>query len=162
MIPDPLILYKKNPKRTYSSYGIPFECVELVRRYFTLYYGLTFTSILDAFDMFSSTNSLIHINTNQVILLETVNSQNVDDLRVGDILFWKRNRTNSNYGHVAIVVHSTKGKVIIAQQNREKLVEEYSTSDIIRAMNRKNSQFLGIKRLPRFIPTPVRISIEKK
>ena len=162
MIPDPLILYKKNPKRTYSSYGIPFECVELVRRYFTLYYGLTFPSIPDAFDMFSSINSLIHINTNQVILLETVNSQNVDDLRVGDILFWKRNRTNSNYGHVAIVVHSTKGKVIIAQQNREKLVEEYSTSDIIRAMNRKNSLFLGIKRLPRFIPTPVRISIEKK
>jgi len=162
MIPDPLILYKKNPKRTYSSYGIPFECVELVRRYFTLYYGLTFTSILDAFDMFSSINSLIHINTNQVILLETVNSQNVDDLRVGDILFWKRNRTNSNYGHVAIVVHSTKGKVIIAQQNIANLVEEYSTSDIIRAMNRKNSQFLGIKRLPRFIPTPVRISIEKK
>jgi len=162
MIPDPLILYKKNPKRTYSSYGIQFECVELVRRYFTLYYGLTFPSIPDAFDMFSSINSLIHINTNQVILLETVNSQNVDDLRVGDILFWKRNRTNSNYGHVAIVVHSTKGKVIIAQQNREKLVEEYSTSDIIRAMNRKNSLFLGIKRLPRFIPTPVRISIEKK
>ena len=162
MIPYPLILYKKNPKKTYSSYGIPFECVELVRRYFTLYYGLTFPSIPDAFDMFSSINSLIHINTNQLILLETVNSQNVDDLRVGDILFWKRNRVNNNYGHVAIVVHSTKGKVIIAQQNREKLVEEYSTSDIIRAMNRKNSQFLGIKRLPRFIPTPVRISIEKK
>ena len=72
MIPDPLILYKKNPKRTYSSYGIPFECVELVRRYFTLYYGLTFPSIPDAFDMFTSINSLIHINTSQVILLETV------------------------------------------------------------------------------------------
>jgi len=159
---QPLILYKKNPKRTYSSYGIPFECVELIRRYFTLYYDLTFPSIPDAFDMFSSINSLIHINTNQVILLETVYSQNVDDLRVGDILFWKRNRANNYYGHVAIVVRAIKGKVVIAQQNREKLVEEYSTSDIIRAMNRKNSQFLGIKRLPKFIPTPVRISIEKK
>ena len=162
MIPDPLILYKKNPKRTYSSYGIQFECVELVRRYFTLYYGLTFPSIPDAFDMFSSINSLIHINTSQVILLETVFSQNVDDLHVGDIIFWKRNRANSNYGHVAIVVYSTKGKVIIAQQNMDKLVEEYNKSDIIRAMNRKNSQFLGIKRLPRFIPIPVRILIEKK
>lgn len=162
MIPDPLILYKKNPKKIYSSYGIPFECVELVRRYFTLYYGLTFPSIPDAFDMFSSINSLIHINTNQVILLETVNSQNVDDLRVGDILFWKRNRMNTNYGHVAIVVRAIKGKVAIAQQNMGNLVEEYNASDIIRAMNRKNSQFLGIKRLPRFIPTPVRIPIEKK
>jgi hypothetical protein len=162
MIPYPLILYKKNPKKTYSSYGIPFECVELVRRYFTLYYGLTFPSIPDAFDMFSSINSLIHINTNQLILLETVNSQNVDDLRVGDIIFWKRNRTNTNYGHVAIVVRSLKGKVAIAQQNMNDLVEEYNASDIIRAMNRKNSQFLGIKRLPKFITTPVRISIEKK
>jgi len=162
MIPDPLILYKKNPKKIYSSYGIPFECVELVRRYFTLYYSLTFPSIPDAFDMFSSINSLIHINTNQVILLETVNSQNVDDLRVGDILFWKRNRMNTNYGHVAIVVRAIKRKVAIAQQNMGNLVEEYNASDIIRAMNRKNSQFLGIKRLPRFIPTPVRIPIEKK
>jgi len=162
MIPYPIILYKKNPKKTYSSYGIPFECVELVRRYFTLYYGLTFPSIPDAFDMFSSINSLIHINTNQVILLETVYSQNVDDLRVGDILFWKRNRANTNYGHVAIVISSLKGKVAIAQQNMDDLVEEYTTSDIIRAMNRKNSQFLGIKRLPRFIPTPVRIPVEKK
>lgn len=162
MIPDPLILYKKTPKKIYSSYGIPFECVELIRRYFTLYYGLTFPSIPDAFEMFSSINSLIHINTNQVILLETVNSQNVDDLRVGDILFWKRNRANNNYGHVAIVVRAIKGKVVFAQQNMDKLVEEYTASDIIRAMNRKNSQFLGIKRLPRFIPTPVRISIEKK
>jgi len=162
MIPSPLILYKKNPKKTYSNYGIPFECVELIRRYFILYYGLTFPSIPDAFDMFSSINSLIHINTNQVILLETVNSQNVDDLRVGDIIFWKRNRSNTNYGHVAIVVGASKGKVAIAQQNRPNLVEEYNVSDIIRAMNRKNSQFLGIKRLPRFIAIPAQILIEKK
>ena len=162
MIPSPLILYKKNPKKTYSNYGIPFECVELIRRYFILYYGLTFPSIPDAFDMFSSINSLIHINTNQVILLETVNSQNVDDLRVGDIIFWKRNRSNTNYGHVAIVVRAIKGKVAIAQQNMDDLVEEYNASDIIRAMNRKNSQFLGIKRLPRFIPIPAQILIEKK
>jgi hypothetical protein len=162
MIPDPLILYKKNPKKIYSNYGIPFECVELVRRYFTLYYGLTFPSIPDAFDMFSSINSLIHINTNQVILLETVYSQNVDDLRVGDIIFWKRNRSNTNYGHVGIVVRAIKGKVAIAQQNMDDLVEEYNASDIIRAINRKNSQFLGIKRLPRFIPTPIQIPIEKK
>ena len=162
MILSPLILYKKNPKKTYSSYGIPFECVELVRRYFTLYYGLTFPSIPDAFDMFSSINSLIHINTSQVILLETINSNNVDDLRVGDIIFWKRNRMNTNYGHVAIVVSAIKGKVAIAQQNMPNLVEEYNASDIIRAMNRKNSQFLGIKRLPRFIPTPAQIAIEKK
>ena len=162
MILNPLILYKKNPQKIYSSYGIPFECVELIRRYFTLYYGLTFPSIPDAFDMFTSINSLIHINTSQVILLETVFSQNVDDLHVGDIIFWKRNRVNTNYGHVGIVIRSTKGKVVIAQQNMKKLSEEYNKSDIIREMNKKNSQFLGIKRLPRFIPTPVRIIIEKK
>ena len=84
----PIILYKSGPNKIYTHYGIPFQCVELIRRYLILYYGLTFQSIPDAFDMFSSVNSLIHIKTNRNILLETIFSKDVDDLRVGDIIFW--------------------------------------------------------------------------
>ena len=158
----PIILYKRNPKKIYSHYGIPFECVELIRRYFVLYYGLTFQSIPDAFDMFSSVNSLIHIKTNRNILLETIFSKDVDDLRVGDIIFWKRSRINDNYGHVGIVVYSTKINVIIAQQNTDNLVEKYNKSDIIREINKKKTKFLGIKRLPDFIPIPTRIRYQIK
>ena len=146
-----LILYKRNSKKIYSNYGIPFECVELIRRYFTLYYNLTFPSVNDAYEMFYSINSLININTNQVILLETIFPRNINDLHVGDIIFWKRNKTNDYYGHVGIVVDSTKTTVIIAQQNVNNLVEKYNKNDLIRAMNCKNTIFLGIKHLPRFI-----------
>jgi hypothetical protein len=112
--------------------------------------------------MFSSVNSLIHIKTNRNILLETIFSNDVDDLRVGDIIFWKRSRINDNYGHVGIVVYSTKTNVIIAQQNTDNLVEKYNKSDIIREINKKKTKFLGIKRLPDFIPIPTRIRYQIK
>lgn len=158
----PIILYKRGPNKIYTHYGIPFQCVELIRRYFILYYGLTFQSIPDAFDMFSSVNSLIHIKTKRNILLETILSKDVDDLRVGDIIFWKRSRINDNYGHVGIVVSSTKMNVIVAQQNTDNLVEKYNKSDIISEMNKKKSKFLGIKRLPDYIIIPIRIRYQIK
>lgn len=156
-----LILYKRNSKKIYSNYGIPFECVELIRRYFILYYNLTFPSINDAYDMFYLINSLIHINTNQVILLETVFPSNINDLQVGDIIFWKRNKTNNNYGHVGIIISSTKTSVVIAQQNMHNLVEKYNKNDLIRSINRKNTIFLGIKHLPRFIEFQNEIIVKK-
>jgi hypothetical protein len=156
-----LILYKRNSKKIYSSYGIPFECVELIRRYFILYYNLTFPSVNDAYDMFYLINSLININTNQVILLETVFSPNINDLHVGDIIFWKRNKTNNNYGHVGIIISSTKTSVVIAQQNMHNLVEKYNKNDLIQSINRKNTIFLGIKHLPRFIEFQNEIIIKK-
>jgi uncharacterized protein YijF (DUF1287 family) len=112
--------------------------------------------------MFSSVNSLIHIKTKRNILLETIFSKDVNDLRVGDIIFWKRSRINDNYGHVGIIVSSTKMNVIIAQQNTDNLVEKYNKSDIIREINKKNSKFLGIKRLPDYIPIPIRIRYQIK
>jgi Cdc6-like AAA superfamily ATPase len=111
--------------------------------------------------MFYSINSLININTNQVILLETIFSRNINDLQVGDIIFWKRNKTNGYYGHVGIVVDSTKTTVIIAQQNMDNLVEKYNKNGLIRAMNSKNTIFLGIKHLPRFIEFQNKIVVKK-
>uniref|UniRef100_A0A6C0I603 Uncharacterized protein n=1 Tax=viral metagenome TaxID=1070528 RepID=A0A6C0I603_9ZZZZ len=35
-----------------TNAGIPFECVEFVRRYFMQTQGLTFPSVVDATDMF--------------------------------------------------------------------------------------------------------------
>ena len=161
--PKPLILYKRNSKKIYSSYGIPFECVELIRRYFVLYYSLTFPSVNDACDMFYSIHSLGNINTNQVILLETKISPNINinDLQVGDLIFWKRNRTNDNYGHVGIIIKSTKTSVTIAQQNMHNLVEKYNKNDLIRAINRKNTIFLGIKHLPDAFQTQTEIIVKK-
>ena len=124
---------------------------------------LHFQSVNDACDMFYSINSLGDINTNQVILLETKISPNINinELQVGDLIFWKRNRTNDNYGHVGIIIKSTKTSVTIAQQNMHNLVEKYNKNDLIRAINRKNTIVLGIKHLPDEFQTQKEIIVKK-
>ena len=163
MIYPPLIIYKNCPKNSFSPYGIPCQCVELIRRYFNLYYGLSFESVIDAYEMFYKINSLTNV-ANKTTVLDTINAIDIplsnNSIRVGDIIFWKRNIINGNYGHVAIVIYVANGTVVIAQQNKSKNLEEYNTSDFIREMNKSNSQFLGIKRLPIFVIIPQQIQIQ--
>ena len=165
MIYPPLIIYKKCSKNSFSPYGIPCQCVELIRRYFNLYYGLSFESVTDAYEMFYKINSLTNISR-KTIVLDTIRANTIpsssNSIRVGDIVFFKRNIKNGHYGHVAIVVYAANGTVVIAQQNTSKILEEYNTSDIIREMNKPDSQFLGIKRLPNFVIIPQQIQIQTK
>ena len=149
-----LVINKDRRKKIKSDYGIPYECVELVRRFFNQYYGLTFPSIKDAYEMFKKIDSLIYTVNHQVILLQTISTPNIQNIQVGDILFWRRNEKNTNYGHVGIIVYSDMQKTVIAQQNQENSLEVYNTARIIQEMNRRNGQFLGLKRLPNWIPKP--------
>lgn len=155
-----LIIYKDTRKKLKTDYGIPFECVELVRRFFNQYYGLTFPSVKDAYQMFEIIDSLIHTENHQVVLLQTITAPNIDRIAAGDILFWRRNERNTNYGHVGIIVYSDGKKVVIAQQNEDNALEVYSTLKIMQEMNRKNSEFLGLKRLPDWIPKPEMIYVK--
>ena len=51
-------------------------------------------------------------------------------------------------------------KTVIAQQNQENSLEIYKTARIIQEMNRKNGQFMGLKRLPNWIPKPEMIYVK--
>ena len=131
-----------------------------MRRFFNQYYGLTFPSIKDAYEMFKKIDSLIYTVNHQVILLQTISTPNIQNIQVGDILFWRRNEKNTNYGHVGIIVYSDMQKTVIAQQNQENSLEVYNTARIIQEMNRRNGQFLGLKRLPNWIPKPEMIYVK--
>jgi hypothetical protein len=155
-----LHLYINRSKKVISNYGIPFECVELVRRFYNQYYGLTFPSVRDAYEMFKNIDSLIHIGNHQVILLQSIGAPNIDRICVGDALFWRRNIKNNNYGHVGIIVYSDEKKVVIAQQNQVNALEVYNTRKLMKEMNAINSQFLGLKRLPDWISKPVMIYVK--
>jgi len=54
-----IVLYiKKNKNASYpTKYGMEFQCVELIRRFFTIHKGLTFPDVVDATDY--SNESLI-------------------------------------------------------------------------------------------------------
>ena len=142
-----------------TDYGIPFECVELARRFYNQYYGLTFPSIRDAYQMFKKIDSLIYTGNNQVILLQTIVAPNIDRICVGDALFWRRKEKNDNYGHVGIVVYSDGKRVVIAQQNQKKPLKEYTTLEIQKKLNLKNGKYIGLKRLPDWIPKKCRSEI---
>jgi hypothetical protein len=147
-------------KKIKTNYGIPFECVELVRRFYNQYYGLTFPSIQDAYQMFKKIDSLIYTGNHQIVLLQTLTAPNIDRICVGDAIFWRRNVKNLNYGHVGIIVYSDGKKVVIAQQNQKKPLKECNTLEILKKLNLRNGKYLGLKRLPDWIPKPAMIYVK--
>lgn len=155
-----LHIYMDRRRKIKTDYGIPFECVELARRFYNQYYGLTFPSIRDAYQMFKKIDSLIHTGNHQVVQLQTIGAPNIDRICVGDALFWQRHEANDNYGHVGIIVYSDGKRVVIAQQNEKKPLKEYTTLEILKKLNLKNGKYLGLKRLPDWIPKPKMIYVK--
>ena len=147
-----LQIYMDRRKKIKTDYGIPFECVELARRFYNQYYGLTFPSICDAFQMFKKIDSLIHTSNHQVVQLQTIVAPNIERICVGDALFWRRKEKNNYYGHVGIVVYSDGKKVVIAQQNQKKPLKECTTAELLKKLNLRTGKYLGLKRLPDWIP----------
>jgi hypothetical protein len=145
-----------------SPYGIPFECVELIRRIFSTQCNYTFPSIVDAEDMFYSINTLYNITDKSTTVslktyqypygsgYENPNKIILSYLKPGNLLFWKKIQDDDDfkYGHVAIIISVTIFQVTIAQQNRNPPIEVYNITELVGLMNRDNSQFLGIKIIP--------------
>ena len=145
-----------------SPYGIPFECIELIRRIFSTQCNYTFPSIVDAEDMFFSINTLYNITDKSTTVslktyqypygsgYENPNKIILSYLKPGNLLFWKKIQDDDDfkYGHVAIIISANNFQVTIAQQNRNPPIEVYNITELVGLMNRDNSQFLGIKVIP--------------
>ena len=146
-----------------SKYGVPFECVEFIRRFFVTQCNYTFPSVTDAEDMFYTINMLTNISNQHIIILKTyqypydgVEYQHQETtnkifsyLKPGSILFWKKtNNVNLTYGHVALVISANESYVTIANQNLHPYIRTYNTTELIQSINSENSQFLGIKVIP--------------
>jgi hypothetical protein len=145
-----------------SSYGIPFECIEFIRRIFSTQANYTFASIEDAEEMFHKINTMQNISTpTYTVSLKTYQypyattgenpTKNIlSYLKPGNLLFWKKkeNEPDLQYGHVAIVIYADEMIVKIAQQNFHPPLQTFYTSDLISDINHSGSKFLGIKVLP--------------
>ena len=138
-------------KQSYkTNAGIPFECVEFVRRYFMQTHGLTFPSVVDATDMFYRIHELVPLETGSAASLQTHIYPYVRNalyyLRPGTMLFWEPNHTDDlKYGHVALVVEADADHVVVAQQNRMPPIQSHDTRELFNAINAFNSAYLGIK-----------------
>jgi hypothetical protein len=169
-INKPIMIFTKSPNTNVdnynSSYGIPFECVELIRRILYTQCNYTFPSIVDTEEMFFSINALYNIHeTSTAVSLKTYqfpygfeyayayeNSNNKIQsyLKPGTILFWKKVKNDDDFvdGHVAIIISANNYHVTIAQQNRDPPIEQYNTAKLVAMINREDSHFLGVKVLP--------------
>jgi len=157
----PLDVYVKtaNGEKTYKTdAGIPFECVEFVRRYFMQTRGLTFPSVVDATDMFYRVHALVPMQSSKsredkprkYVSLQTRVYPYVRNalhyLRPGTMLFWVPEHTDElKYGHVALVIEANAEHVIVAQQNRSPPIQVHETRALFNAINRPNSEYLGLK-----------------
>ncbi len=145
------IYFKKEGKQYKTGYGIPFECVELIRRFFSTVKGVSFPSVVDAVDFFYKidklSNSKIDYKLKTFSYPYEHNSENY--LKPGSILFWKYKKTDFIYGHVALVLDSNNKTTTIIQQNLNPPVKAYDTETLFKRMNDPKSKFLGIKTIPK-------------
>jgi hypothetical protein len=147
-----IYIKKKDSKNEYKTkYGVPFQCVELIRRFFSTIKNVTFPSVIDAVDFFniidvlSSNNKVFKLKTYEYPYTKTYS----DYLKPGSIIFWKYKKPNFIYGHVALILDSNEKETIIIQQNLNPPVKIYDTKTLFDKMNKINSKFLGIKTIPK-------------
>ena len=149
-----IYIKKKDSKNEYKTkYGVPFQCVELIRRFFSTIKNVTFPSVIDAVDFFniidvlSSNNKVFKLKTYEYPYTKTYS----DYLKPGSIIFWKYKKPNFPHGHVALILDSNEKETIIIQQNLNPPVKIYDTKTLFDKMNKINSKFLGIKTIPKLL-----------
>lgn len=153
-----IVLYiKKNKNATYpTKYGMEFQCVELIRRFFSIHKGLTFPDVVDASDLFKRIDAFTHVNNaNQSVKLETClfpySRPASYYLQPGSILFWKYKKPDYPYGHVALIwKHDTvTNETLVVQQNLNPPIKRFNTLVLFSKMNCATSKYAGVKLLPR-------------
>jgi hypothetical protein len=157
---DNIVLYiKKIQNASYSTeYGLEFQCVELIRRFFSIHKGLTFPDVVDASDFFTRITEFTPTptaNTQHPVTLQTCSfpysHKATYYLRPGSILFWKYKKPDYPYGHVAIIWKNDPetNETLVVQQNLNPPIKRYNTAVLFSKMNCAKSKFAGVKLLPR-------------
>jgi hypothetical protein len=152
-----VIYVKKTKTATYpTKYGVKFQCVELIRRFFSIHKGITFPDVVDASDFFKRINAFTMVKSPATTVeLETFaypySHQASYYLRPGSILFWKYRKPDYIYGHVAFIWKNVPetNETYVVQQNLNPPVKIYKTELLFSKMNSRASKFAGVKILPK-------------
>jgi glutathionylspermidine amidase/synthetase len=94
--------------------GLKYECVEFVRRWLIIIYGITFESVDHAKDIYDL-NHFSNILSNKIPIKKCINGLN--NISFGNLVIWTNQGEFKEHGHVAVVVKIKDNKVYIAEQN---------------------------------------------
>ena len=146
------IYFTKDGKKKYKTeYGLPFQCVELIRRFFSIIKNVSFPSVVDAVEFYNKIDVLSNSKIDYKLKTFSYPYQYSYDyyLKPGSILFWKYKKPDFIYGHVALVLDSNNKTTTIIQQNLNPPVKIYDTKTLFEKINDSKSKFLGIKTIPK-------------
>ena len=98
----------KKSRDSYLNTGIKWQCVEYARRYLQTTRGITFANVKGAFE----------IPRAKFTTLDGTSVKKTNDLKVGSLVIWpKKYKHNSPYGHVAVVSKIKSNGIYVAEQN---------------------------------------------
>lgn len=123
--------------------GIRWQCVEFVRRYFILVYGLTFSDIKNVYEMMTL-HYFYNIYNNKPIKVIFFREM-IDNIpKKDDIIFIKKNNQDRT-GHVGIVCHydDEKENVYIVDQNGEKNIAYWQDKHYATILNKNDPSIIG-------------------
>lgn len=100
--------------------GMKWQCVEYARRYFITKLGVTFQSVDGAEDVFAlktvkSINGKKYKFKSYINNIDCTNENNMP--MVHDVVIWARNKTDTPYGHIAVILKIEGNKIFIGEQN---------------------------------------------
>ena len=98
----------KKSRTSYLNTGIKWQCVEYARRYLQTTRGITFANVKGAFE----------IPRAKFTTLDGTSVKKTNDLKVGSLVIWpKKYKKNSPYGHVGVVSKIKPNGIYVAEQN---------------------------------------------
>ena len=112
-----VIKYKN--KNVFS--GMQWQCVEYARRYLITKLGVTFESVDGAEDVFAL-KTVESIENGKKYKFKTYKN-NLNCLRknnvprVNDVIIWARNKEDTPYGHIAVILKVEGDQIFIGEQN---------------------------------------------
>ena len=101
--------------------GMQWQCVEYARRYLITKLGVTFSSVNGAEDVFAL-KTVESIQDGKKYKFKTYKN-NFDCKRsnnmpkVNDVIIWARNKNDTPYGHIAVILKIEGDKIYIGEQN---------------------------------------------
>lgn len=96
--------------------GHKWQCVEFARRFLFLNYGMVFTDVEMAYEIFSL-RFLRQVVNDDLLPLQAIANGSTRAPSVGGLLIWQKGGEFQRTGHVAVITQLLKDKVRIAEQN---------------------------------------------
>lgn len=100
-----------------NSYcGLKWQCVEYCRRFLITMFGITFSKVDNAYDIFDLSHFKLTDSRQKVIIEKYLNGCSLKPKQY-DLLIWNKYYHNETTGHVAVITRVTQDYVYICEQN---------------------------------------------